>query len=151
MVIYFEYTQESLPKNQLGFTLMPLNFNFVINFYFTATFYFYIGSRNIFTDVNFTILYKGDTLQIMCAFLNTTRINSERSCTVMFGNDLSSCRNLSQSLRSEQSTASVSRISVELPIVLVKQNILCLIVRASDGVHTVETERRITAISGILR
>jgi hypothetical protein len=71
----------------------------------------------------------------------------------MFGEDLSTCRNLSHSLRSEQSAANSSRISVDLrlPIFLIKQNItLCLVVRASDGVHIVETERNLTVASGIL-
>ena len=109
-----------------------------------------IGSRNPFFDVDFT--YEGDTLRITCIFFNTMRTNGTRSCTVMFGKDLSTCRNLAHSLRSEQSTANTSRISVDLrlPIFSIKQNILCLIMRASDGVHTVEIERRSTVASGIL-
>ena len=44
-----------------------------------------------------------DRLKITCIFLNTIITNAERSCTVMsgLGQDLSSCRNLMQSLRNE--------------------------------------------------
>ena len=94
-----------------------------------------------------------DTLRITCIFVNTTQMNPERSCTVMFGlgHDLSSCRNLSQSLRSEQKV-NVSRIAVNLPIFLIKltSNDVCLVVRASNNRHTVDAERMLTVVSGIL-
>ena len=82
-------------------------------------------------------------------FLNTTTVKGERSCTVMFGKDLSSCRNLSYSL---QNAANISRISVDLPISLIKlmNKNMCLVVKASDIVHTVETEKRLTVFSGIV-
>ena len=109
-----------------------------------------LGSTNQFFDVDFE--FDVDTLRITCIFVNTMQTNGERSCTVMFGpgQDLSSCRNLSQSLKSEQ-RANVSRMSVNLPIFLTKltSNNVCLVVRASDNRHTVEAERMLTVISGI--
>ena len=109
-----------------------------------------IGSRNQFFDVDFT--FDVDTLKIMCTFLNITRTNTERSCTVMFGlgKDINSCRNLSQSLRSEQTAGIISRISVDLPIPLNKltSNDMCLVVRASDARHAAEVKRMLTVVLG---
>ena len=110
-----------------------------------------IGSRNQLFDVNFT--FDVDRLRIACIFLNTTITNAERSCTVMFGlgQDLSSCRNLTQSLRSEQRAGN---ISIDLPIgILAKTNMsndACFVVRASDDRYTAEVQRTLTVISGIL-
>ena len=104
--------------------------------------------------MNFT--FDVDTLKITCTFLNTTRTNAERSCTVMFGlgKDLSNCRNLTQSLRSGQKTSNnISRISIDLPIFLTKltSNDMCLVVRASDDKHTAEVEKTLTVISGMVK
>ena len=79
-----------------------------------------------------------------------------RSCTVMFGlgKDLSSCRNLTQSLRSEQRASNASRISVDLPIILINPTsnyvdmCTCVVVRASDERHTADVERMLTFSSG---
>ena len=116
------------------------------------TFLLYIGSRNTFFDVDFT--HEGDTLRISCIFLNTMRTNGTRSCTVLFGKDLSTCRNLAHSLKREQSTANTLRILIDLrlPVFSIKQNI-CLVIRASgvkEGVHTVEIEKWLTIASGII-
>ena len=109
----------------------------------------FVGSRNQFFDVDFT--FDVDRLKITCIFLNTTIANAERSCTVMFGlgQDLSSCRNLMQSLRNEQRAGN---ISIDLPIgILTKptSNDVCLVVRASDDRYTAEVQRTLTVISGI--
>ena len=93
-----------------------------------------------------------DRLKITCIFLNTTITNAERSCTVMFGlgQDLGSCRNLTQSLRSEQRAGN---ISINLPISILAKpmsNDVCLVVRASDDRYTAEVQRTLTVISGIL-
>lgn len=95
-----------------------------------------------------------DTLRITCTFLDTTRINVQRSCTVMFGlgKDLANCRNLTQSLKREQRDDN-NHISVDLPISLTKpmsnDMTLCLVVRASDERYTAEVERMLTVFSGI--
>lgn len=140
----------SLLKTTWAFTLMT--FYSLVNFWcnlFMHTFLLYIGSRNTFFDVDF--IYDGDTLRITCIFFNTTTTNGKRSCTVMFGKDLSTCRNLSHSLKREQSIANTLRISIDLrlPIFSIKQNI-CLVIRASDIDEAVEIERRLTVASGIL-
>jgi hypothetical protein len=111
---------------------------------------FCVGSRNQFFEAAFT--FDVDTLRITCTFLDTARINIERSCTVMFGlgKDLANCRNLTQSLRREQRTDD-NFISIDLPISLTKptSNDMCLVVRASDDRNTAEVERMLTVFSGI--
>ena len=84
--------------------------------------------------------------------MDTTRINVRRSCTVMFGlgRDLANCRNLTQSLKREQRDN--NHISVDLPISLTKStsnDIVCLVVRATDERRTAEVERMLTVFSGI--
>lgn len=110
----------------------------------------YIGSRNQLFEADFT--FDVDALRITCTFLDTTRINVRRSCTVMFGlgRDLANCRNLTQSLKREQRDS--NRISVDLPIFLTKStsnDIVCLVVRGTDERCTAEVERMLTVFSGI--
>ena len=109
-----------------------------------------IGSRYQFFDVDFT--FDVDTLKITCTFLNTMTTNTERSCTVMFGlgKDINSCRNLSQSLRSEQNAGIISRISVDLPIPLnnLISDDMCLVVRASVARQAAEVKRMLTVVLG---
>ena len=92
-----------------------------------------------------------DRLRIMCTFLNTARMVVQRSCTVMFGLG-NSCKNLTQSLRSEQRAGNASRISVDLPITLIyptsNYTDMCVVVKASDKRHTAEVERMLTVSSG---
>ena len=110
------------------------------------------GSRYELFDLDFT--FDVDRLRITCTFLNTARINVLRSCAVMFGlgKDLSSCKNLTQSLRSEQRAGNTSRISVDLPITSIyptsNYTDMCVVVRASDERHTAEVERMLTVSSG---
>ena len=101
---------------------------------------------------------KINRLKITCTFLNNVTVlqtnNHEKICTAEFGygkeGRCNSGNIISRTLSSKNSrNTSVSHITVEVPIVPIKNDILCFAVTASDGRHTAEVQRMLTIYSGI--
>ena len=120
---------------------------------------YYTDSGNQFFDVDIFFDAQINWLKIICTFLNSVTVmqtnNHEKICTAEFGHGkegrcYSNSGNLSRTLSSKNSrNTSVSYITVEVPILLMKDDILCFAVTASDGRYTAEVKRMLTINSGM--
>ena len=99
-------------------------------------------------DLSFDV----NRLRINCTFLNMCRTSYEKSCTAEFGfGKEGQCAygDLSYVLSSETSSTNASYIiSIELPILLMKNDVLCFVVTARDDRYSAKVERMLTISSG---
>ena len=91
-------------------------------------------------------------LWINCTFLNLMQTGYERSCAVEFGfGKEGHCvyGDLSYTLSSDNGNTNNSHIiSVEVPIVLMKNDVLCFAITAHDDRDSARVERMLTINSG---
>ena len=107
---------------------------------------------NQFFDVSLS--FDVNRLRINCTFLNVSWMSYERSCTAEFGfGKEGQCahNDLLYALSSEDSITNASHIiSVELPILLMKNDVLCFEITARDNRYSAKVERILTISSGRL-
>ena len=113
-----------------------------------------IGSRNNLFDVD--LFYNAETLSITCTFLNQMKVQKVNGkgkfCRVSLGREQGKrCTNLSYTFTNENSEASVLRLSADLSRIAttLMSEFVCLVVTASDGRYTAETESELIVNPGI--
>ena len=93
-------------------------------------------------------------VRVNCTFLNTVQMSYERSCAVKFGfvkEGHCAYGDLLYTLNSENSNVNTSdshMISIEVPILLMKNDMLCFVVTAHDNRDSAQVERMLTISSG---
>ena len=107
-------------------------------------------SRNQF--FNMDLSFDVNRLRINCTFLNMSRTSYEKSCTAEFGfGKEGQCAygDLSYVVSSENSSINTSHItSIEIPILLMKNDVLCFVVTARDDRLSAKVERMLKINSG---